>query len=275
MKIISNPTLNQNSNQLELKLDSHGYAEIDSGWNATNVRSLYSRLYLVLSGQGKLRYRGQEFIIAPGTVTLVPAGTIFDFGSLDHLKKLFFHISLDLPTGYDLLSKHPGIYLLPIEEETTREFERLYRQESLPSAFRLKEQLTAQICRFLEEFHLCDDSIPAVSPLIADTMRYIQDNLTIQLNIPQLAERAFISKSKLTKQFRQEVGVSISHYIDDFLFRFAEYQLIYTDQSLKQISDSLGFCDQFYFSRRFHARYGEPPLSYWKRQKDALLFRPT
>ena len=32
-----------------------------------------------------------------------------------------------------------------------------------------------------------------------------------------------------------------------------------TDLSLSEISERFGFCDQFYFSRRFKAKYGETP----------------
>ena len=64
--------------------------------------------------------------------------------------------------------------------------------------------------------------------------------------------------------FKKEIGVSVGRYIDDRLMYVAELELRRGEKSINEISDMLGFCDQFYFSRRFSQTYGIPPIKYRK-----------
>ena len=99
------------------------------------------------------------------------------------------------------------------------------------------------------------------------TIDYIQKHLSIQLNIPLLSKRLYISESTLTKQFKNEVGITISKYIDDLVFYKAQCMLVKSNKSISQISDELGFCDQFYFSRRFTMKFRESPQKYRIKRK--------
>ena len=69
----------------------------------------------------------------------------------------------------------------------------------------------------------------------------------------------------MSEKFRQEVGVTLGKYIDDQLMAAAQWQLLKTKVSIGEISDALGYCDQFYFSRRFKQLCGETPLQYRKK----------
>ena len=56
-------------------------------------------------------------------------------------------------------------------------------------------------------------------------------------------------------------------YIDDLVMYSAQRRLLHTDLSVNEVSETLGFCDQFYFSRYFKRRCGESPLKYRKRMR--------
>ena len=58
---------------------------------------------------------------------------------------------------------------------------------------------------------------------------------------------------------------SLLQEVPEEIFLAAERQLKQTKLSIAQISERFGFCDQFYFSRRFRARYGLSPQQYRKR----------
>jgi AraC-like DNA-binding protein len=108
--------------------------------------------------------------------------------------------------------------------------------------------------------------ISEYSPVVQSTIDYIQLNLSLKLTSTYLAERLFISESTLCKKFRKEVGITIGKYIDDLIFFNAEKMLVKSDWSVNRIAKNLGFCDQFYFSRRFKQHYGKTPLQYRKKQ---------
>ena len=112
------------------------------------------------------------------------------------------------------------------------------------------------------------------SPAVADTIRYIRRHLSLQLSVRELAGRLYLTPNALGRQFRQETGLTIGRYIDDLLFFSAQAQLIRSDKTIREISDALGFCDPFYFSRRFKQRYGQTPGAYRRLQEaNGRLYR--
>ena len=80
----------------------------------------------------------------------------------------------------------------------------------------------------------------------------------------QVAEHCFVSKSTLTKYFQKELSTSVQKYLYDTLLSEASRILLKENLSVLEVSERLGFSDQFYFARRFKAKYGVPPNRYKK-----------
>ena len=95
-------------------------------------------------------------------------------------------------------------------------------------------------------------------------VKYIKKNLNLRLSVKELAATSFVSESTLSKKFKTEVGTTVGSYIDGLVLFEAEQMLLKTELSVQQISERFGFCDQFYFSRRFKKKYGETPQKYRK-----------
>ena len=102
----------------------------------------------------------------------------------------------------------------------------------------------------------------AYSESTTKAMNYIKENLSSKLTCGDVAAALFISLERLRKTFRTETGVSIGKYITNALMNKAELEVRRGEMSIKEISDMLGFCDQFYFSRYFSSKYGMPPSKY-------------
>ena len=135
-------------------------------------------------------------------------------------------------------------------------------------------ELRYEICRSIKKLLALQPKFPefetSMSPNIIRSIEYIRNNLSIQLKTEDIAKNLYLSKNTLAKQFKAEVGISIGKYIDKLVFFEAEKLLTKSSMSLKEISQSLGFCDQFYFSRRFRQLFEETPLQYKKRVKTLL-----
>ena len=95
-------------------------------------------------------------------------------------------------------------------------------------------------------------------------MAYMQNNITVQLSGEQIANAVGISPSSLHKRFKAETGMSLGAYQDDLIFNRAKQLLAQRQLSIKEVSQQLGFCDQYYFSRRFKAKTGVTPSNYRK-----------
>ena len=97
---------------------------------------------------------------------------------------------------------------------------------------------------------------------INSAIDFISENLTAALTVSEIATAVNIANSTLSAKFKKEVGVSVSEYLDYRLILSAMELLTTTEKSISEISDILGYSDQFYFSRRFKKRYGISPKKF-------------
>ena len=63
-------------------------------------------------------------------------------------------------------------------------------------------------------------------------------------------------------QLSKELGTTVNNYIDDLILTRAAQMIAEGQFSINAISNRFGFCDQFYFSRKFKAKFGITPSEY-------------
>lgn len=81
------------------------------------------------------------------------------------------------------------------------------------------------------------------------------------------AEALNISPSYLNEAVKLTTGLPVSHWIQEEVMREAKRLLFYTDNTVKQIADDLGFEDHTYFTRVFSRAEGMPPLAFRKKYR--------
>jgi len=265
MSIEKSETLVKTADYLDIKLRDHGYAKLGHGWYYPKTALPMSRLYYSMTSGGVLEYGDVKLSVSPGKVYLVPAN--FKFGYTvgeEGWEKLFVHFVIQRSDGYDLLASIPKIYEYDYGLENVRELIRMYNTNDTRSSFAFKCRIYETVSSILQAEGFVPKSDVAYSTLIRNTIDYIRSNLSIKLSISQIAAECFISESLLSKRFRDECGITLGKYIDDLVFFSAQNMLIGTNMSISQISEKLGFCDQFYFSRRFRQFAGISPRYYRK-----------
>ncbi len=96
---------------------------------------------------------------------------------------------------------------------------------------------------------------------------YISNHPEEKLTLELLAQKAGYTQTYLSRRFRQEMGMSIVDYIRQIRLERAQYWLIYTDKSIEEISDALGFGNRSYFSKSFRDATGATPTDYRKQHQ--------
>ena len=81
----------------------------------------------------------------------------------------------------------------------------------------------------------------------------------------------FITPNYLNRIIRRTLGKSAKEYIMDVVFEEACRRLRFTDMSIEEISETLGFETSTYFIRSFGKRYSVTPLQYRKSSKESSL----
>lgn len=141
-----------------------------------------------------------------------------------------------------------------------------YLSEDVADALDVKAELLSVIVALVGESGL-KLSERILSQCVERALRYIGEHLSVRLGIDEICQNTYCARSTLNKKFRDELGVPIGRYIDDEIMSRCEELLSDTDLSLAEISERFGFCDQFYFSRRFKEKFGINPRLWRERER--------
>lgn len=266
MRYEFNKELVANINHWNMEIDDSGFVYLlHDNWHSEAVCSPYSRLYLVSDGEGQIDAGEKRLLLRPGYAYFIPAGFTFSYSCADYLEKLYFHLRLVKPDGYDLAHSLGFVAQCPVEKELFDNMLRLYRGNSWEDVFLLEQEIRSLTFRLLGQYGILQKSVASYTPLVEDTMHYIHAHLSAGITIGQIAASLFTSETTLSRRFHQETGRTIHQYVEDMVFQAACKRLAVGSQPIGEISGDLGFCDPFYFSRRFRQRYGEPPSQYRRR----------
>lgn len=99
--------------------------------------------------------------------------------------------------------------------------------------------------------------------------RHIETHLAEPLGNERLAAIACLGQSQFKHAFRQQLGMSVSHYIRGRRMTLARTLLAHTQLPIGEIASRCGYQNQGAFAERFLTESGLPP-SLW-RQKNGLL----
>ncbi|ATJ82610.1 helix-turn-helix transcriptional regulator [Halomonas beimenensis] len=91
---------------------------------------------------------------------------------------------------------------------------------------------------------------------------WLQESLSSQGGIEELAVRMGYSTSQIRRRFRHCFGISPGVYRDRLRLEKAARLLIHTPEGISQIARLCGYCNHSAFSRAFHRRYGQTPRRY-------------
>ncbi len=93
---------------------------------------------------------------------------------------------------------------------------------------------------------------------VVDVIAYIQEHLAEEINIDILAEKFYISKYYLMRQFRQATGYSVHQYLNEKRIQAAR-QMILSGVPASIACYECGFKDYSTFARRFKQIVGTAP----------------
>lgn len=248
---------------LQLEISRIGYVNLTSSWNKADGRLYSSRLYLIEEGSGYLKTDSQTIALEPGYAYLIPAHFKHAYGC-SSLKKLYFQFRFTVKDTVSILGSVNQICRIPYRREDLDTLLAHYESTDLVSLATVQQTVLKLVCDCLAQNQVPSIELGHNSPLVKKAIAYIQDNLRINLTIGQISSYLFISDSKLRSAFLAETGITIGQYIDKQVLLRAKQLLANPALSIAQISASLGFCDQFYFSRQFKRRFDMTPSTYRK-----------
>lgn len=97
---------------------------------------------------------------------------------------------------------------------------------------------------------------------VAKVEAYINENLTRQISVEELAKLVYISPDHLTRMFRKKYGKTIVNYIIDQRMILAKELIREGKMSMNTVSAAVGYMDYSYFNRLFKKKFGITPKEY-------------
>ena len=93
---------------------------------------------------------------------------------------------------------------------------------------------------------------------------YMQSNMSKAITVEELAESIYVSKSYLSRFFKQKTGMSLIEYLRLIRINAAKRLLVSTDNSIEEISSVIGYNSSKYFCRAFKICTNMSPSEYRK-----------
>ena len=266
MHIISSPAFFGESEAANIKYAYAGFVTTDESWRQPPRYASYSRLYYVIDGSGMLVSEQGEMVLEPGYVYIVPCGMKAGFYGTPSVTKLFFHINLTFDEENDAFENYSRFSRLPRSVAYINELKDLYLSTSKKDICLLKSEITATVCQFLSRMDNRNTNFKEHSKCVSDAISFIRKNIRATLTVSEVCRNVSCSAGALANAFKKELGQSISNFIEEMVMSEAQSQLLYSNRSIREISEALGYSDQFYFSRRFKKCFSITPSKYRKRE---------
>lgn len=259
----SNSELFREIKDLDLRISAAHDCCLDSSWHYDRARAAFNRIYFVYGGEGRVVSSGKEYILNPGNIYIFPADTDFAYNCEDTLSKIYFHVNIFRWNRYDLLSGTNAVVFKGCKGQI-EEMRRLWQEKDSLAALKIKNIITNLICSAAVRNGITAKSGGKIGPLTRKTLEIIEREMRCTVTASYVSEKLYVSESWLQRVFKEEVGVTFGKYVNDRIMFTAQELLRYSGYSVKEVSERLGFCDQFYFSKVFKNHFGISPQKYRK-----------
>jgi AraC-like DNA-binding protein len=151
---------------------------------------------------------------------------------------------------------HP-VHIHTLSSDFARRIEAAVKPSELNYLF---DSMIRRYCALVQEH-----SLGKYSPVIRKVLNTVEFNLREPLSLSILAGQCHIDPSNLAHQFKRELGVSITCYINFRRLELAK-TLLGSGLYIQEIAEQCGFLDVNYFTRLFKRQFGISPKEFRKQK---------
>lgn len=243
-----------------------------------------SRFWLINEGSGILKLQDREYKLCPGTIVSILPWQISDVIQVDTplqyylLAYYFDNINTLIKTAYNAesrrvsliesMSAQPVVCCSQEELGAVRSIFEQLRDEigmesMMPSVTEdpyhslfLKNKLVELIIRFQRSGARKAD-LPARTDIQkSDILHYMYNHLSQKLTLAQLSQLFYMSESSISAYITQTTGLSFFDLLNEMRVGKTINFLLYTNFTMEELAEILGFVDSSHICKVFSARVG-------------------
>jgi AraC-like DNA-binding protein len=272
------PYLRQSGNQVRQR------------WRIRKRKLLDYMLVYIISGKGRFYVDGKGFSVGPGSITWVPPDTGHEMSGNDDMHLIYLHFDLvydpershwnaSLPGGTLDLSDYQDKMHPPVDDPVISQWcglldvgepQKLYplmrqiclehrRQTSCELALSgLLLQLIAALCTAVDK----GENTVGADARIRKAMIWLRNHDEQPFDLRKAARQAGLSAPHFRKLFREAYGVSPRGFHQRCRIARAGELLIYSDRTVSEAAELLGYGSIYSFSRAFKQVTGISPQKF-------------
>lgn len=265
---------------LNLVLLSGGYHHCTSAWNAEpyGKDSCY-KLYFPVKGSARICVNETWYDLLAGNIYFIN-GYVLDKNRCDGFMDVYWlHFVPESQLVAMHLNKLKPVYCW---EKGYAEKHRMDFQQ-IPELFENPHESENQLLKLAEFSKLCNSNaliLKLVSHMTAEqhtdlygipydlysklkaAVDFIDGNYNKNLRLEEMAQKVFLNPSYFLRLFKKCFKMTPNVYLSTKRLNEACRLLARTNMSIREIAESTGFCNQFYFSKVFKGYFRKTPLEY-------------
>lgn len=255
------------NNFIPFGIQAIGTSYCDGTYYKETKSSLFYTIEYILEGYGTIINDGKEFNAGPGDIVVLPIGVPHTLKSSKDKPwtKVWINFYGDIiPTLYNSYNISNKIVYHPTKSNI-RSLVTNFLEISHSSVYDTKKftSISLIIHEIFIELDLLNKLEP--NPLnheMHKIKQYLSNNADSGMTINDVCNKFNISRSYLFKHFKEMFNISPNSFYQQERLKIAKQYLQFSNLTIQEISDTMNFADQHYFSNWFKSNAGISPSLY-------------
>ncbi len=227
------------------------------------------QLVLITNGSGDFEFENEKRTVSKGCAVLFSPNDkqVYRFGHRGSPSYFYLHFGGE---GAAKLVESLGLEGKIFELDDMAEFISQYREimnEIHANRLNFQKECVSRVMHILvllSRLEKKDSRIKTHDRRIEEAIEHMNRNYAMHKSVDFYADMCGFSVYYFTRLFTKNTGISPNKYITNVCIENAKNLLVYSNLSVKQIANTLGYWDPLYFSRIFKQTTGLSPKNFRK-----------
>jgi len=260
-------------------LQTISYTILSAGMQSYS--NTYYSLFILISGNGTLKTNHETIHLMKGKCVIIPPNSPVEIHIADETL-CFYQLTFntiylsEAHTPTSLFTSVRELRLLPFSQ-CNRLLEAIYRCRQTKDEHTVFEQHVRfqELILFIFEQNRTKPLQQSDRQSVEQSIQYLHNHFGKDWTVEQLAELAGVPKWSYSRIFKDITGQIPLYYLNSIRIEKAKQLLMTTNDRVFEISQSIGFNNEYYFNRRFKEHVGISPGQFRRSQSNNVrVFAP-
>nr|WP_304219780.1 AraC family transcriptional regulator [Fredinandcohnia onubensis] len=263
-------------NRLVFSLLLSGYKRCKPDWYKPFREQPHHSLWFITKGSGEVTIDGTKYKLKPGKLVIFRPGMVCEKKTSSSNPLEFYFVRFTYAVAFEEKGhwnfERPEATSFPLQGvypitntgnmiHVLDQIHQLSKRRGPTVAMQRKLHFHELLLMIIQDFR--SQKITGNSTMAIDTtIDYIVNHYHEHMNLSDLAKMAGLSTSHYARLFKEYVGYSPIDYLTHVRIDRAKELLAISDFRIKEISQSVGYQDELYFSRIFKRIVGVSPTQF-------------